>query len=116
MPTQPSQLGIANINESLLVLYLQEFDGSGANAICQTGSGYTSLVFKVFGKLRALDGHRKAQECISMREALPKPTDDSYSYRVNHEEWFNENALAMEDPGRGRFVDTTQMKVEENQI
>jgi hypothetical protein len=42
------------------------------NPICGMGKTYQNQVYKMYPKLKALDGYRKAVgECVNMKEALP---------------------------------------------
>jgi len=41
-------------------------------------------MYKLFPKLKALDGYRKAVEMENMRDMLPKEKDETISYNVEH--------------------------------
>ena len=73
----------------LEVLYLQEFDMSNHNPICNKLT-YEKDVYKRFPRLRALDGQRKAVKMDhKMNETIPEMDLDDFEYEVHHEEWFN---------------------------
>jgi len=60
------------------------------NPICGMGKTYQNQVYKMYPKLKALDGYRKAVgDCVNMKEALPQIQDDSVKYSVDHVEWFD---------------------------
>lgn len=102
--------------EKLEVLYLQDFDGSNANPICQGGKSYATALFKQFSKLRGLDGYRKAVECISMKDAVPALVDDEFKYECAHIQWFDSKELEKENPQKGLFEDSVEVRREENAL
>jgi hypothetical protein len=58
--------------EILEILYLQEFDMTNPNPICQMGKTYQTQCYKMYPKLKALDGYRKATgDLVNMKDALP---------------------------------------------
>ena len=78
-------------NLDLQILYLQEFDMSGQNVLCSM-PGYESKVYKIFPKLKALDGNRKNVPMnYNMREALPEEEDieDGLGNARHEVEWFD---------------------------
>ena len=76
-------------NNSLRVLYLQEFVMNGTNPICSM-AGYSEKVFKIFPSLLALDGVRKAVEMnYNMQEALPEEEKMEYNYDTSEAAWFD---------------------------
>ena len=100
--------------ENLEVLYLQDFEMTSPNPICSQ-STYKAQVYKIYPKLVALDGYRKAVgEIVSMKDALPEIRDENISYRVEHEQWFDSKALEDPNPEKGKFEHTSDLKREEN--
>jgi len=104
------------MSENLEIMYLQEFDMTGQNPICQMGKTYSVQIMKQFPKLKALDGYRKTVEMINMRDALPVEQDETVSYNVAHVEWYDSKALELKQPSLGKFDDTTEIKREENSL
>ena len=102
--------------DSLQILYLQEFDMTGQNMICQM-PGYEAKVFKIFPKLRALDGNRKNVPMnYNMREAVPEEEDTDVQYNADQVEWFDQAAFEEVHPEKNRFEDSTVLKREEAQF
>ena len=71
-------------------MYLQEFDKSGANLVCNM-TGYEAKIYKIFQKLKALDGNRKSVPMnYNMKEALPPEEEiDDDAYDAGRIEWFD---------------------------
>ena len=71
----------------------------------------------MYPKLKALDGYRKAVgDCINMKEALPQIQDDNIKYEVEQVEWYDQDALSVENPAKGRFEDTIETRKDENSL
>lgn len=77
------------MSENLEILYLQEFDMTAPNPICQMGKTYSVQIMKQFPKLKSLDGYRKTVEMVNMKDALPVEQDETISYNVAHVEWYD---------------------------
>ena len=77
------------------VLYLQEWDLTGACPICDTSKkAYTSKIYKMFPKLRALDGNRKNVEGdINLKECIPDHMQENIEYEVDHVEFHNQELI-----------------------
>lgn len=104
-------------SESLEILYLQEFDYQGANPYCAKGDTYKNQVWKMFPKLKALDGYRKAVgDIVNMKDALPSVEDETFAYNVDSIEWFNQAAIMQDQPAKGMFEDPVETKREENAL
>ena len=88
----------------ITILYLQEFDRSGANLVCNS-PGYEIKVYKIFSKLKALDGNRKNVPMnYNMKEALPAEDDiDDAEYDAGQTEWFDKQELEERNPEKHRF-------------
>ena len=71
---------------SLKVLYLQEFNKTGANPVCAT-QGYRKKVFDAIPKLRGLDGYREGVPIMDPGQ-IDDGDDDGLEYKCD-EEWFS---------------------------
>ena len=90
---------------------------TGPNPICAMGKTYHNQMYKMYPKLKALDGYRKASgDLVNMKDALPLIEDETVSYKVDHIEWFDTNALEQENPAKGKFEDTVETRREENAL
>jgi len=87
---------------------------TGPNPFCQMGKTYQTQCYKMYPKLKALDGYRKAAgELVNMKDALPMIQDDKISYSVEHAEWFDQQALSVDNPAKGKFEDNADVRREE---
>ena len=80
--------------------------------------GYEGKVFKIFPKLRALDGNRKNVAMnYNMREAVPEEENiDDVEYNANQTEFYDAAELEEANPEKYRFEDSTVLKREETQF
>ena len=80
--------------------------------------GYETKVYKIFPKLKALDGNRKnVQMTYNMRDALPLEEDvDEVAYSANTTEFFDTVELENAHPELHRYEDSTVLKREESQL
>ena len=102
----------------LRVLYFQEFLMTGTNPICQQ-NGYRDKVIKIFPKLLALDGVRKAvpMNC-TMVEAIPAEEEVKAEYDTSGQAWFDGTG-EIDDPNQAmavRFEPGTNLKREEREL
>jgi len=101
----------------LEILYMQEFDGTCQNPGCTDGKKYKDACFKMFPKLRALDGYRKAAgDVVYMKDALPGEENQDFSYNVDSIQWFDPIALDNPNPAKELFEDSIAVRREENEF
>ena len=60
-------------------------------------------MYKQFPRLVSLDSYRKAVDMPNMRDVLPVESNAEIKYAVAQVEWFNQDALNMSDPEKGRY-------------
>ena len=70
----------------------------------------------MYPKLRGLDGYRKAVEMTNLKEALPAQMDEQFKYAVDHIEWFNQVEIEKENPAKGIFEDSIDVRREESAL
>ena len=80
--------------------------------------GYEAKVYKIFSKLRALDGNRKNVPMnYNMKEAVPNDEEvDDGGYDAGETEWFDKAELEEHKPERHRFEESAALKREEKQF
>ena len=101
----------------ITILYLQEFDRSGANLVCNM-AGYEAKIYKIFQKLKALDGNRKNVPMnYNLKEALPPEEEiDDDAYDAGQTEWFDRAELEERAPEKHRFEPSQALRREEKQF
>ena len=100
---------IATGLESLKIIYLQEFNGSGPNPVCSAVKNLRQRLFELWPKLRAVDGFRQAIPGFE-----PGPIDENVEkpeYACD-EEWYNPD-IYLTTVGKDLFLKTSQSSKEE---
>ena len=70
--------------------------------------GYEAKIYKIFSKLRALDGNRKNVPMnYNMKEAVPNEEEvDDLDYDAGQTEWFDKTELEERNPEKHRFEES----------
>ena len=95
------------------VLYLQEFNKSGANPVCTTAN-YRKKVFDALPKLRGLDGYREGVPMMDPGQ-IDEDDDQGMEYKCD-EEWYSPDIYLTTSVAKERFQKTQQSSKEEIDI
>ena len=85
---------------NLKVLYLQEFNKSGANPVCTTAN-YRKKVFEAIPKLRGLDGYREGVPMMDPGQ-IDDGDDQGMEYKCD-EEWYSPDIYLTTAVAKERF-------------